>query len=125
MTATSYAVPARPADEEVCVPDLADLAAAAPDERTRILGTYVRQELGRVLGIAPHLVDTTDRPMNSLGIGSIAGLELQYRLEAALRVELNLQMLLLANSAAELIDCLATQFGGPHTLRRHGAAVPA
>ncbi|MGW7231184.1 acyl carrier protein [Streptomyces cyaneofuscatus] len=125
MTATAYAGPARPADAEVCVPDPVALAAAAPDERTRMLDTYVRQELGRVLGIAPHLVDTTGRPMNSLGIGSIAGLELQYRMEAALRVELNLQMLLLASSAAELIDCLAAQSGGARTPRRHGSAVPA
>ncbi len=125
MTAISYARPARPADAHVGVPDLVALAAAAPAERTRMLDTYVRQELGRVLGIAPDLVDTTGRPMNSLGIGSIAGLELQYRMEAALRVELNLQMLLLANSAAELIDCLAGQFGGTRTPRYHGSAVPA
>ncbi|MFJ9982337.1 acyl carrier protein [Streptomyces cyaneofuscatus] len=125
MTAISYAGPAHPADAHVGVPDLVALAAAVPAERTRMLDTYVRQELGRVLGIAPHLVDTTGRPMNSLGIGSIAGLELQYRMEAALRVELNLQMLLLANSAAELIDCLAGQSGGTRTPRCHGSAVPA
>ncbi|CAL9619790.1 hypothetical protein SUDANB6_05836 [Streptomyces sp. enrichment culture] len=125
MTATSSAGPTRPADAEVCVPDLVALSAAAPDERTRMLDAYVRQELGRVLRISPHLVDTTDRPMNSLGIGSIAGLELQYRIEAALHVDLNLQMLLLANSAAELIDCLAGRFGGTRTPRCHGPAVPA
>ncbi|MGW2013541.1 acyl carrier protein [Streptomyces sp. NPDC001927] len=124
MTATSYAGP-RPADTVVSVPDLAALAAATPDERTGMLDTYVRQELGRILGIAPDLVDTTGRPMNSLGIGSIAGLELQYRLEDALRVELNLQMLLLANSAAELIDCLAGQLGGARTPHREASAVPA
>ncbi|WP_216588920.1 acyl carrier protein [Streptomyces brasiliscabiei] len=125
MTATSYAGPARPAGAEVRVPDLAALAAAAPDERARMLDLYVRQELGLLLGIAPHLVDTTGRPMNSLGIGSIAGLELQFRIEGALRVELNLQMLLLAHSAAELIGCLAGQLGGARTLRHEGAAVAA
>lgn len=102
---------------QVTVPDRAALATAGLAERTRMLDGYVRQELGRVLGIAPHLVDTTGRPMSSLGIGSIAGLELQRRIEAALHVELNLQMLLLANSAAELVDCLARQLGP-----REGAA---
>ncbi|MEU3750654.1 acyl carrier protein [Streptomyces narbonensis] len=97
------------------MPDRAALAAADHRERSSMLDTYVRQELGRLLGIPPQSVDTTGRPMNSLGIGSIAGLELQHRMEAALQVELNLQMLLLANSAAELVDCLAGQLGGDRT----------
>ncbi|MEG3631656.1 acyl carrier protein [Streptomyces poriticola] len=125
MTATSHAGRPRPPAAEVSAPDRATLAAAAPDERVRMLDTYVRQELGRVLDIAPHLVDTTDRPMNSLGIGSIAGLELQHRMEAALKVELNLQMLLLANSAAELVDCLAGQLGSVRRPHRHRSPVPA
>ncbi|WP_062705549.1 acyl carrier protein [Streptomyces regalis] len=113
MTANRTVRAARPctAAGQVTVPDRAALATAGRAERTRMLDGYVRQELGWVLGIAPHLVDTTGRPMSSLGIGSIAGLELQHRMEAALHVELNLQMLLLANSAAELVDCLAGQLG--------------
>ncbi|MDR3081382.1 MAG: acyl carrier protein [Streptomyces sp.] len=105
----------------VTVPDRARLAAVGHAERRRILDAYVRQELGRILGIAPHQVDTTGRPMRCLGVGSIAGLELQHRMEAALRVELDLQMLLLANSAAELVECLAGQLG-PHPAPAHGAA---
>ncbi|MFE9022964.1 acyl carrier protein [Streptomyces sp. NPDC007808] len=126
MTAnrTARAARARTAAGHVTVPDRAALATAGFSERIRILDGYVRQELGRVLGIAPHLVDTTGRPMSSLGIGSIAGLELQHRMEAALHVELNLPMLLLANSAAELVDCLAGQLGPREGAgRRHVDAV--
>ncbi|MBT2488565.1 acyl carrier protein [Streptomyces sp. ISL-96] len=125
MTATPQAARTCPSAAEVSVPDRAALAAADHSERSSMLDTYVRQELGRVLGIAPQSVDTTGRPMNSLGIGSIAGLELQYRMEAALQVELNLQMLLLANSAAELVDCLAGQLAQARTSRRSGSGVMA
>jgi hypothetical protein len=109
--------------DAVTAPDRARLAAADHATRIRVLDAYVRQELGRVLGIAPHQVDTTGRPMRSLGVGSIAGLELQRRMEQALQVELNLQMLLLANSAAELVECLAGQLGpDPAPARPHCAA---
>ncbi|MGK5549722.1 acyl carrier protein, partial [Streptomyces sp. URMC 127] len=96
---------------EVTPPDLRLLAVTGLAERRVILETYVRQELGRVLGVPPHTIDTTGRPMNSLGVGSIMGLELQRRMEDALQVEVDLQRLLRANSAAELIDCLAGQLG--------------
>ncbi|MBT2386309.1 acyl carrier protein [Streptomyces sp. ISL-11] len=112
---------------QVQAPDVNHLAHATPAERTRLIDTYVRQELGRVLGMAPHTIDTTGRPMNSLGVGSINGLELQARMEAALGVDVNLQSLLRANSAAELIDCLAGQLGSqdsPHKHRAHPAAAP-
>ncbi|MDX3642282.1 acyl carrier protein [Streptomyces sp. MB09-02B] len=125
MTLTPQADRTRPSAHQTGVPDRAALAAADHSERKSMLDTYVRHELGRILGIAPQSVDTTGRPMYSLGIGSIAGLELQYRMEADLQVELNLQMLLLANSAAELVDCLAGQLGGARTLRRSGSRVMA
>ncbi|MEU3402066.1 hypothetical protein ACVW0K_005798 [Streptomyces filamentosus] len=116
--------PARTRPADVTAPDPAALATADHGERTRLLDQYVRQELGRILGIAPHQVDTTGRPMNSLGVGSIAGLELQHRMETALGVELHLQMLLLANSAAELVDCLVRKFAPAGDGPRHGAPVP-
>lgn len=84
-------------------------AAVDHQDRIRELDAYVRRLIGRVLGVAPHLVDTEGRPMNSLGIGSIAGLELQRRMERDLHVRVDLQRLLLAGSAAELVDCLAGQ----------------
>ncbi|MEU8545401.1 acyl carrier protein [Streptomyces roseoverticillatus] len=102
---------------DVVAPDPAALAAVGLDERTALLDAYVRGELGRVLHVAPGSIDVAGRTMNSLGVGSINGLELQARMEAALGLEVDLQRLLRANSAAELIDCLAGQLGpedSPH-----------
>ncbi|MEV7616922.1 acyl carrier protein [Streptomyces sp. NPDC089799] len=110
---------------EIRVPDLDLLHSVGLTERTRILEQYVREELGRILGITPDLVDTTGRPMSCLGIGSIAGIELQYRMEGKLGVGLNLQRLLLANSARELVDCLAGQFGPEAADHPRGTPVPA
>ncbi|MDW8805217.1 acyl carrier protein [Streptomyces scabiei] len=107
---------------ETTVPDVAVLHSVGLPERTAILDRYIRGELGRVLGIHPRHVDTTGRPMSCLGVGSISGMELQYRMEGALGVELNLQRLLLANSAQELIDCLAWQFG-PEGVAKYGTPV--
>lgn len=92
-------------------PDPAAPAAARPEELARSVEAYVRRELGRILGIAPELVDITGEPMNSLGVGSVAGLELQRRIEAALPVRVDLARLLRAESATELIDHLLEQLG--------------
>lgn len=110
-----------PASAGAVAPDLEALASADLAERTRVMDLYVRHELALVLGVPPDAIDTTGRPMGSLGVGSISGLVLQSRMEAALRVEVNLQRLLLANSAAELIDCLAKQLGAPAS----GAPAPS
>ncbi|KAB1143997.1 hypothetical protein F7R91_24070 [Streptomyces luteolifulvus] len=104
---------------EVVPPSLSRLAASDLAERTRLIDEYVRAELARVLRVDPHSIDTVGRPMNSLGIGSISGLELQRRMEAVLHVDVNLNMLLRANSAAELVDCLAGQLGPEDSPHKH------
>jgi hypothetical protein len=109
---------------ELTAPEVALLNAVGLAERTAILERYVRGELGRILGIRPEEVDTTGRPMGCLGIGSISGIELRYRMEGTLGVDLDLQRLLLANSAQELVDCLAWQFG-PEGVEKYGIAVRA
>lgn len=106
----------------VVPPSRAQLAACDLAERTRLIDDYVRAELARVLRVPPHTLDTEGRPMNSLGIGSITGLELQRRMEAVLHVDVNLNMLLRANSAAELVDCLAGQLGPEDSPHKHGGA---
>ncbi|AUG78964.1 hypothetical protein CFP65_4210 [Kitasatospora sp. MMS16-BH015] len=90
----------------------ADLPAAVTD--------FVRWELGRLLDLAPELVDLIGEPMTSLGVGSVAGLELQRRLEAALPVRINLPRLLGAQSATVLIDDLVAQLAA----RRAESAEP-
>ncbi|GAA3302646.1 acyl carrier protein [Streptomyces cinereospinus] len=105
---------------EVDPPDPAHLAACDEPERVRLIDAYVRAELARVLRVPPHTIDTEGRPMNSLGIGSINGLELQRRMETALSLDVNLNMLLRANSAAELIACLSGQLGPEDDPHKHG-----
>ncbi|MGW7243615.1 acyl carrier protein [Streptomyces sp. NPDC054804] len=104
---------------EVAPPSLVHLASVGLAERTRIIDAYVRGELARVLRVSPESIDTVGRPMNSLGIGSINGLELQRRMEAALGVDVNLNRLLRANSAAELVECLAGQLGPEDSPHKH------
>ncbi|MEU0671716.1 acyl carrier protein [Streptomyces sp. NPDC006172] len=104
---------------EVVPPSLAHLASCDLAERTRIIDAYVCGELARVLRVPPETIDTVGRPMNSLGIGSINGLELQRRMEAALHVDVNLNRLLRANSAAELVECLAGQLGPEDSPHKH------
>ncbi|MEN8655964.1 acyl carrier protein [Streptomyces sp. 21So2-11] len=105
---------------EIHIPERETLAGLPERERTRIVEAFVRRELARVLGMAPYEVETFGLTMSALGVGSVAGLQIQSRLQSALDVEVNLQMLLLANSAGELIDCLAGQLGpgdSPHARR--------
>lgn len=104
---------------EVVPPSLAHLASCGLTERTRLIDEYVRAELARVLRVSPDSIDTVGRPMNSLGIGSINGLELQRRMEAVLKVDVNLNRLLRANSAAELVACLAGQLGPEDSPHKH------
>ncbi|UQX05472.1 acyl carrier protein [Streptomyces sp. RerS4] len=94
----------------VVAPTPERLVRADADERVRLLERYVRAELGRVLGIAPDLVDTTGRAMGCLGIGSISAIELQLRMRAALGVDVHLRHLLTDRSAQALIDFLVEEF---------------
>lgn len=107
------------------IPDREMLGGLPAKERTRLIDAFVRQEIARVLRVAPEAVETSGRTMSALGVGSVAGMQIQRRLEAVLDVEVNLQMLLLANSAGELIDCLAKQLGHGDATRSRQNRRPA
>jgi hypothetical protein len=94
----------------VAAPDPAVLAEADDDELRSLLDDYVRKELGRVLRLDPEDVVTSGRPLVTLGVGSIMGLELQRRMQAGLLVEISLPRLLRAHSAADLVEYLAGQY---------------
>ncbi|MCA1615511.1 MAG: beta-ketoacyl reductase, partial [Acidobacteria bacterium] len=54
--------------------------AAAPQERQALLQTYLREQLGRVLGVSPAKLDVR-QPLNRLGLDSLMAVELKNRIE--------------------------------------------
>lgn len=110
---------------ETAVPDRAALAALGHDQRVRALHPYVLHELGRLLKIHPNRIDTRTASMKSLGIGSIAGLELQHRLQNTLHVEIDLPELLRAPCTAALVDRIARQLRPAPATPAHLPGEPA
>jgi acyl transferase domain-containing protein len=62
----------------------AQLAAAEPSERRRIMAEVVRHAVGRVLKMAPARLDPR-RTLGDMGLSSLLAIELRNRLEAALQ----------------------------------------
>ncbi|WP_168211339.1 type I polyketide synthase [Actinosynnema sp. ALI-1.44] len=81
------------------------LAAAAPDERLRLIEELVRGQLGQVVQLEP---DTVDRsvPFTTFGVDSLMALELRNRLEAALGLRLPVTLLFTAPTVASLAEHL-------------------
>ncbi|MFJ6379384.1 acyltransferase domain-containing protein [Kitasatospora sp. NPDC092039] len=88
--------------------DPAALASAPLPERTEAVTAFLREQLGRVLRLPAARIDTA-RPLNSLGVDSIMGLELQRRLETALRTEVKVVRLLRGDSVDDLAADLAAR----------------
>jgi len=61
------------------------LLLADPAERERLVSSYIQRELGRVLRLDPFRVDV-QKPMNTLGLDSLMGIELTTRIETDLGV---------------------------------------
>jgi acyl transferase domain-containing protein/acyl carrier protein len=59
------------------------LANAAPGERRKLLEPLVRDAVGKVLKIAPALIDAR-KALGAMGLGSLMAMELRNRLEATL-----------------------------------------
>ncbi|MFJ3927294.1 acyl carrier protein [Streptomyces sp. NPDC090022] len=95
---------------DVTAPSAAALAAAGPAERMELLLDYVRQEVARSVGVGPDALDTT-RTLVSVGVGSMLGCELQYRLRDALGVAPELKEILMAQDTPALAAMLAELLG--------------
>ncbi len=76
------------------------LAYAAP-ARQELLETYLRDQIARVLGVAPAQVDAR-QSTSSLGIDSLMAIELQHRVETSLGTSLPLASLLQGATITEL-----------------------
>ncbi|MBK8254809.1 MAG: SDR family NAD(P)-dependent oxidoreductase [Polyangiaceae bacterium] len=80
---------------------LTSLAGQSRDHHLQRMCEYVAENLGKVLRLDPSKVDQT-APFTSLGVDSLAGLELRNRLEAGLGVRLSASILFTYSSTARL-----------------------
>lgn len=85
---------------------LAALNEAGPAERKRLLGTFLAEQAGRVLRIPLDQIDP-ERPLTSLGLDSLMGLELRNRIEAGLGKPLSAALLFTHPNLSALASHLA------------------
>ena len=87
-----------------------ELLLVEPAERQRLLEEYIRGRIARVLKLSPSLLDV-QRPFNSLGLDSLAALELKNWIEEELQVQVPITAFLqepgIAQFAAQLLEQLA------------------
>ncbi|MFF4170121.1 acyl carrier protein [Streptomyces sp. NPDC001744] len=102
--------PDGPLAVDVTAPSAATLAEAGPAERREILFDYVCREVARSVGIAPADLDT-ERSLVGVGVGSMLGCELRYRLLDALGDAPELQEILTAESTRALASMLVDRLG--------------
>jgi amino acid adenylation domain-containing protein len=88
-------------DEEQGPAGLDLLPALAPDEARALLLDYLADELSRALRLPRGRLDV-DRPVSSLGLDSLAAVELSHRIEARLGVGPSFADLLAGATAREL-----------------------
>ncbi|MET9695839.1 acyl carrier protein [Streptomyces sp. NPDC006529] len=99
-----------PVSADVTAPSAATLASATPAERDALIADYVRREVARSVGVSPAALDT-ERTLVTVGIGSMLGLELQYRLRSALGVAPELPDLLMAKDTHALAAMVVALLG--------------
>ncbi|AKT41313.1 type I polyketide synthase [Chondromyces crocatus] len=82
------------------------LSAAPPEERLSLLEAHVREEIARVLRLAPERI-STDTPLKSLGFDSLMSISLRNRLEEALGLTLSATLVWAHPTLSELVPHLA------------------
>ena len=87
-----------------------ELIAASPSERQRMIMSYLREQLSRVLGASAAKIETQE-PLINLGFDSLMAVELKSRIEADLVVSITIADLLqgygMAQVAATIVDHLS------------------
>jgi acyl carrier protein len=86
-----------------------ELLLAEPAERQRLLEEHIRRRVARVLKLSPTRLDV-QQPLNSLGLDSLAALELKNWIEEELQVQVPITAFLqepgIAQFAAQLLEQL-------------------
>ncbi|MFG2429635.1 acyl carrier protein [Streptomyces sp. NPDC048590] len=81
----------------------------APHVRQDLAG-HVRRALGRTLGVPPEGLADGRAGLRQLGVGSMAALELQRRLEAELGIPVSLHVVLAAAVVDDLVDHVTARY---------------
>src|SRR5262249_48731575 len=92
---------------------LAALLAALPSQRQALLETHFRDQLARVLRLAPSAVDP-HQPLNTLGLSSLHALELKNALEVGLRVALPVSSFFGGASIVQLASQVLAELPAPY-----------
>jgi NADPH:quinone reductase-like Zn-dependent oxidoreductase/acyl carrier protein len=105
----------------------AALLAASPSERRSMLEASLRDQVGRVLGVASEKLDL-ETPLSDLGLDSLMAIELRNWVEGDLKVSLPAVELLKGPSLAKLVDHLVDQLPANDSApipKSSGDAIPA
>jgi natural product biosynthesis luciferase-like monooxygenase protein len=102
----------------------ADLLAAEPAEHPKLIGTYLQQQVGRILQIEQSAINMQNR-LTSLGADSLMTIELQHRLEADLGVTISIADLLQDISIAEVASRALAELEALPTHRATPPPAPA
>jgi phthiocerol/phenolphthiocerol synthesis type-I polyketide synthase C len=90
------------------------LASCTLEEGQQLLVTMLRQELGRILRLAPESIDP-HRSLSELGMDSLMAVELRLAIEGSLKVDLpllSLAEMTLSKVAMRLATSLVSDAGG-------------
>jgi myxalamid-type polyketide synthase MxaE and MxaD len=86
------------------------MQAASSEARRQLAEDYLRQQIGRVLRMAPERLDA-NQSLNNLGIDSLMAVELRNHVQAHLGVMIPLAKLLQDPTIAQLGEVILQQFG--------------
>jgi aryl carrier-like protein len=100
------------------------LLAVEPGKRQEALVSHLRQQVARVLGLAPSKLDV-QQPLNRVGLDSLMAVELKNRIEVDLGIALPTVELLEGPSITQLATRLLNQLGAASTAPVVQPAAPA
>ncbi len=86
------------------------IEAAAPEERTGVIGQALREVIGGVLRVKPDSL-RDDQPLTDLGLDSLMGVEIETSIESAIGVSLPPASLMRARTIGQIVNLLAEHLG--------------
>ncbi|KYC36938.1 hypothetical protein WA1_45620 [Scytonema hofmannii PCC 7110] len=84
--------------------------AASVKEQQQLLEEYLKQQIAKVLGLAPYQLDV-EQPLNTLGLDSLMLIQLVNRIKTDFALELSIEALFEDMTSIDLVQQLQTQLG--------------